>query len=437
LKTQGECSIVQLASTEVQLSEQQLHPEHKVLASLHIREGEHYSGAFVIENADTASNLKVNGKDPYDKLWLALRDFMLNGQHYRLNEGDVIRFGRAKLCVREIGGVKTTSSVDLSHLVSAKDLHLTEQSGEDEEEPDSSRAICRICYTDTVEALNPLISPCSCDGTMKFIHFNCLKQCLRSRIKIRTTAHVVSFLWHSLDCDLCKQLFPQSVTINGVRTFLVEIPKPESRFIVLELLRKELTAPRGLFLVSLDSNGSVVIGRATENEMMISEISVSRVHASLLLQDNHFYLVDEQGKFGTLVRVRRPLCLDVSRYTTFQAGRTVLELSIKKPWSLLPACFCSRSYPDTAAIGLITPVSVLPMNTGFTISQSNMDLVHNSTARKHKNLFFSHHNVGANSSCEEDAHQQAWEEEDREQANPVVDMPDCLFSMRSFEGLLP
>jgi pSer/pThr/pTyr-binding forkhead associated (FHA) protein len=52
-----------------------------------------------------------------------------------------------------------------------------------------------------------------------------------------------------------------------------------------------------------DSNASVVIGRAIENEFMISEISVSRVHASILLQDNNFYLVDEQGKFGTLVRV--------------------------------------------------------------------------------------------------------------------------------------
>jgi hypothetical protein len=409
-----------------------LHPEHKVLASLRIRDGEPYSGAFVIENADTASNLQVNGKDPFDKLWLALRDFRHNGQHYRLNEGDVIRFGRAKLCVREISGLKTRSAVDLTDLVTAQDLHLTEQSEEDE--PDSSRAICRICYTDTAEEHNPLISPCSCDGTMKFIHLNCLKQCLRSRIKIRTTGHVVSFLWHSLDCDLCKKLFPQSVTVNGVRTYLVEIPKPETRFIVLELLRRELTAPRGLYLVSLDSNASVVIGRAIENEMMISEISVSRVHASILLQDNNFYLVDEQGKFGTLVRVRRPLCLDLSRSTTFQAGRTVLVLSIKKPWSLLPACFCSRSYPDSAAIGLITPLSVLPINAGFTISQSNMDLVNTTAGRQHHNLFFSHHNVGANSSCEEDYSEQPSEGH----ANTSgVDVPDSLFSMRSYEGLLP
>jgi hypothetical protein len=119
--------------------------------------------------------------------------------------------------VREISGLKTGSAVDLAGLVTAQDLHLTEQSEEDE--PDSSR----ICYTDTAEEHNPLISPCSCDGTMKFIHLNSSSSAYVQGL--RSTEHVVSFIWHSLDCDLCKKLFPQSVTINRVRTYLMEIPK--------------------------------------------------------------------------------------------------------------------------------------------------------------------------------------------------------------------
>ena len=40
---------------------------------------------------------------------------------------------------------------------------------------------CRICLdeTDTVE--NPFITPCKCDGSMKFIHLSCLQEWLDSK----------------------------------------------------------------------------------------------------------------------------------------------------------------------------------------------------------------------------------------------------------------
>ena len=39
---------------------------------------------------------------------------------------------------------------------------------------------CRICLSDEQERDNPMISPCKCDGTMKYIHVNCLKEWLQS-----------------------------------------------------------------------------------------------------------------------------------------------------------------------------------------------------------------------------------------------------------------
>lgn len=40
--------------------------------------------------------------------------------------------------------------------------------------------VCRICLGDSSEeeSGNPLISPCFCDGTMKYIHQDCLKEWL-------------------------------------------------------------------------------------------------------------------------------------------------------------------------------------------------------------------------------------------------------------------
>ena len=36
--------------------------------------------------------------------------------------------------------------------------------------------ICRICLCDDNDQNNPLINPCNCSGTMKYIHLLCLKQ---------------------------------------------------------------------------------------------------------------------------------------------------------------------------------------------------------------------------------------------------------------------
>ncbi len=36
---------------------------------------------------------------------------------------------------------------------------------------------CRICFSNIEDFVNPLIVPCKCTGTQKFIHVQCLTQC--------------------------------------------------------------------------------------------------------------------------------------------------------------------------------------------------------------------------------------------------------------------
>ena len=41
--------------------------------------------------------------------------------------------------------------------------------------PFGSGILCRFCLNDQFEEENPLITPCDCSGSMKFVHFQCLK----------------------------------------------------------------------------------------------------------------------------------------------------------------------------------------------------------------------------------------------------------------------
>jgi hypothetical protein len=46
-----------------------------------------------------------------------------------------------------------------------------------------NKSMCRVCYGDDTTDENPLISPCKCKGSMKYIHYKCLKNWLNSKIE--------------------------------------------------------------------------------------------------------------------------------------------------------------------------------------------------------------------------------------------------------------
>lgn len=48
----------------------------------------------------------------------------------------------------------------------------------DEEEGD----LCRICQMGEESASNPLIQPCRCTGSLQYVHQDCIKRWLRSKI---------------------------------------------------------------------------------------------------------------------------------------------------------------------------------------------------------------------------------------------------------------
>lgn len=58
---------------------------------------------------------------------------------------------------------------------------------------DSEDRICRICFEGELEN-NPIITPCECSGTQKFIHEGCLKKWILSKTRDPVSFH----------CDVCK-----------------------------------------------------------------------------------------------------------------------------------------------------------------------------------------------------------------------------------------
>lgn len=82
------------------------------------------------------------------------------------------------------------------------------------------------------------------------------------------------------------------------------MPKPVGPYIILEVLGKDATESKGIHVVTMEKKDIIKIGRGSESDMKITDISVSRCHAFIKFKKGKFYLEDHNSKFGTLALVK-------------------------------------------------------------------------------------------------------------------------------------
>jgi hypothetical protein len=277
-------------------------------------------GIFWVDKAATASNSK--------KLWLVVRDVAAAG--HKLVEGDVIKLGRFKFRVRQMVGTECNGK--------QADIRL-EDTGKHccidmAQIPELSRTMCRICLTEGCSEDDPLISPCSCKGSIAHVHLGCLRHWIRGRLNLSDDS--TSFFYRPLSCELCKKPYPSYISACSVdgstsKYPLVEAPHIKAPFIALENMVRDHQqhSTRGLHVISLADNKLLKLGRGHESDVRIADVSISRCHATIRFHRGQFVLKDHDSKFGTLVAMRKPRPLEATNALSIQVGRTVLSVSLQ------------------------------------------------------------------------------------------------------------
>lgn len=145
----------------------------------------------------------------------------------------------------------------------------------------------------------------------------------------RKTDNCLTFSWKSLDCEICKTNIPFSFEGTGKENELLKIQKPKSPFIVLEGVGNDKNSNKGVHVVALTGKSPVVLGRGHEADVRISDISVSRTHASIKFVDGCFVVEDMNSKFGTLLMCDDRMKIGSNGYQVVQIGRTIVSFSTK------------------------------------------------------------------------------------------------------------
>ena len=207
----------------------------------------------------------------------------------------------------------------------------------------SSKPLCRICLSEEHIKDNPLIHPCNCDGTMKYIHLQCLRLLIQSKIKKTENDSCKILTFKKLECEICKMAFPEKISIKGSLYSIIEIEKPDKDYLVLEGLIKEIPEEKSIFIVHFKNKKEIKIGRATDANIRLNDISVSRAHATINQYNGNFYLHDTNAKFGTLIKMKNKFNILVNKPFFIQKGNTFFEFMMKKTFWAYFKCYKQKN----------------------------------------------------------------------------------------------
>lgn len=143
---------------------------------------------------------------------------------------------------------------------------------------------------------------------MKYIHLDCLKEWLDSKKSEKKGVYFSSYLWENVFCELCKENFTENVTTQyGVVNILgIETPK-SGNYILLEALNSEEILKKNtkiVHIIDFKKLKELTVGRGHDNNVRITDISISRLHSKLYCKNNQIYIDDQGSKFGTLIAIK-------------------------------------------------------------------------------------------------------------------------------------
>ena len=195
--------------------------------------------------------------------------------------------------------------------------------------PKTNEKICRICYGEEDDPKeNPIVQPCRCSGSCKYIHLQCLKHWImtKSCVKIDDSEYCCVFIFSETECELCKAKLPDLVEHNKKLYSLLDFSNEFKNYLILECLTLDKENNKFLYVISLEKKGDIKIGRGQICDILFSDASVSRIHCVLSVEGRSVYLKDYGSKFGTLILVQAPVINLTENLPLFiQIGRSYLN----------------------------------------------------------------------------------------------------------------
>ena len=318
-----------------------------------------------IKKSEKNIKLELNGyqvdedeniKTP-NSTWFLLRKEFLDQKmnEYNLKEGDILKIGRITIRIKFIKFKKNEKEKGILDIDNNLNEIKTEKKINKKIETNESQhnKACRICYLEEETKDNPLVQPCICSGSMKYIHIDCLKKWVNTSVftLLETKQYCNIYQYKKDECELCKTKFPDHIYHKGKKYKILDFYDDFHNCLILESLTMDKMKNKYLYIINLDiPNNRICIGRGHDSNVIFNDISVSRIHSYLNInkKTKKVFISDNNSKFGTLILVQpKNIILSIDLKLHLQIGRTYFELLIKGPSNFF-GCFgvSEKENPD-------------------------------------------------------------------------------------------
>ena len=300
--------------------------------------------------------------------WFLLRKEFMDDRtnEYNIKEGDILKIGRILVHIKTIKFSKNSSrnktktktesnkandnkSINTNFSQNLKEIQTLPNSHKIKEDKElNPTKLCRICYGEEETEENPLVQPCTCSGSMKYIHLSCLKTWINTsvNIKLESTEYCNVYTYKPAECELCKTTFPDFIRHKGKLYDIPDFYSDFNSFLIFECLITDKTLNKYIYVVNLDiPNNKINLGRGHSSNVLLNDISVSRLHCFLNIDKNakKIFISDNNSKFGTLILVKTDnIILSYELPLFIQIGRTYLKMTLKKNNSFFGCCGISE-----------------------------------------------------------------------------------------------
>ena len=260
--------------------------------------------------------------------------------------GDIIKLGRVRLKFDKIYlknlNLQTTINQHLSNQINQQNTNnnyisnngtysinnitninnslseIKDEKNDNNSEDSNNKFLCRICYKSDSNKKNPLISPCKCNGSMQYIHYNCLKQCIEAKIQKKEDENFKFLIWNNFECEICKMEYPKYLKYKNNIYPMVDIGNSFESYSICDYTlyddAKKKTFRKGLIVFKINEDyDEIPVGRTQTNRIKLKDISVSRVHCYIIRKNNNLYVVDKGSKFGTLIYIKKSINLNLMK----------------------------------------------------------------------------------------------------------------------------
>ncbi len=199
---------------------------------------------------------------------------------------------------------------------------------------------CRICYRNDSDLNDPLISPCKCSGSMGYIHYKCLKNCIEVKIQKRKEENFIFYNWNNFNCEICLFPYPKYIKYKNRNYYLVEIDTSKfNQYCICDYSlfddNQKKTFHRGCVIFKIEDDNEITLGRNQSNGVKLKDISVSRKHCYIIKRNGKLYIKDLNSKFGTLQYIKKKFDIQIDDNLDLLSGKNRFLINLSKKWSFL------------------------------------------------------------------------------------------------------